>query len=660
MPLKTSEKISLKKKSAQELVGYLQSGKFELADLEELARGDSGFATVLQEALMLREQMPDPREQSDFDQLTAAVTNRVDEPETEVAVNAYLSKWDGRPYAVEHLAKARQYSERIRQRRSWKGLADRMGAVRDAYAATGQVPAPETVTAIQNFINFYGKQPMGADDVRQAADWLKEIKRMYARVVSESWKALFGPDGKLVSLQELDNFLKTMPVDESIRAQADEYAWDWVNRQTDLLGAAMSYDAVFQHRGAHTGQVQRLREGAQEWEMYSQLDIYSIINFLEANPNHPFAGVAGQRIQELKAEALAAMRANPTVVPVADFRHMLESPYFTREELMEASGMDEAMLQSNVYNYENIMASLPPLPNSESTFGGGLGEEGITDIVLFGIQSSGKTCVLSGLLRHDNMWFDQRRYSGDYGMTLKAYADNGFAVSGTPGDFVATIKAEVSRLDDRYNYKFNLFEMAGEAFRTGIAHGVDQYGRPALSFDDMGVNAAEILRTGNDKVFFLVVDPTATLRQEGEQKQALEALLSLMFGDENGYNPNEDVMRRVKGLHFIVTKSDMLPPGDPREHAHRKVLEVLNIATRDKLVEGCRRFGINASKDPELNGRPRVFPFSLGHFTVGNMFRYDPTGSATMLRVICDYCSPERKGGFAQKFRGFFTKSYLK
>lgn len=41
MPLKTSEKISLKKKTAQELVVYLQAGKFDMADLEELAHSDA-------------------------------------------------------------------------------------------------------------------------------------------------------------------------------------------------------------------------------------------------------------------------------------------------------------------------------------------------------------------------------------------------------------------------------------------------------------------------------------------------------------------------------------------------------------------------------------------------------------------------------------------
>ncbi len=659
MPLKTSEKIALKKKSANELVVYLQTGKFALADLEDLAASDAGFHNVLREALVLRDQLPDPNEGIEFEQLTAAVTNRVDDPDTEKALNDYFSKWDGRPYAAEHLAQARTYAERLRERKSWISLQERMAQAREGYASSGALPPGELITAMRNFIDVHGKLPAASDDVRQTLQWMQEIKNMYSRVVSDRWAALFGPDGKLRDIRELDNFLKTMPVDDSIRAKADDYAWEWVNRQSDILGAAETYDAMFLRRGRHSGSVARLRDSAAEWQMYSQLDIYSIINFLEANPNHPYAAVAGQRIQELKGEALAAMKANPTTIPVPEFRRMLESPYFTKEELMEASGLDEAMLQSNVYDYENVLASLPPLPNSESRYGSGLGEEGITDVVFFGIQSTGKTCVLSGLLRHNNLWFDQRRYSGDYGAILKDYSDHGIAVSGTPGDFVATIKAEVAKFDDKYTYKFNLFEMAGEAFRTGIAHGHDQYGRPVLSFEDMGVNAAEILRSGNRKVFFLLVDPTAEYLQAKQQTQALEAMIALMFGDDNGYNSNADIMDSVDGLHFIVTKCDTLPPGDPRETAHRKVTEILNLATREKLIQGCIRHKINVSTDPALNGHPRVFPFSLGKFTVGNMFRYDPTGSSTILRVICDYCPPERPGSFGRQIRSYFTKPII-
>lgn len=659
MALTTSERISIKRKSADEIAEFIQNKRFSRQDLEELAKTDAAFAEVLRHACELLEQLPDPDEIAAFGELKAAITNDIDNPETETKLNTYLASWSQRASAAANVAEAQGFAQRITARKAFRELATRMEGARQAYASSGRLTTG-LGQAVRNFVQMHSATPYCSPDIQQAGMWMQELKGMYAKEISNRWAHLFGADGQLVSLEALDNFLRTMPVDSNMRTKADESAWAWVHRQPDLLDAANRYDTLFRSQGLHAGEVQRIRDGASQWQLYSQLDIFSIINFLEANPDHPFAEVAGERIRELKAEALAGLRENPAPVSVVDFRNMLNCRYFTKEELLEASGMDEEMLQSNVHNYENQLASLPPLPNSESTYGSGIGESGLTDVVFFGIQSSGKTCVLSGLLRHDNLWFDERRYSGDYGATLRAYAQKGFAVSGTPRNFVATIKAEVSNMDPRYIYKFNLFEMAGEDFRSGIAHGMDQYGRPALSFEDMGANAAEILRTGNDKVFFLLVDPTTDYLQRTQQEAALNALLSLMFGDGNGYNPNEDIMRRVQGLHFIITKSDTLRGnGDVRELARSKVHEILNAATRKKIVDGCIQYGINASKNPELNGHPRVFPFSLGRFTIGNMFRYDPAGASTILRVICDYCAPERKGGAGHKFRSFFTNPII-
>ncbi len=659
MPLKTSEKIALRKKTAQDLVNYIQGKKFSLDELSELAAEDAAFAVRLDEARQLLEQLPDPDEQHEFAALTAAVTNRVDEPETAAAVEAYLKRWQNRASAAEHVRKALMYGKRVDERKAFVPLKQRVKTEIDNYAATGRMPSAELSTAIGNFVHLWGNLASAEADIREAHGWLSSIQSVYSQIISQEWARLFDTDGRLRGIDELENFLRSLPVDERMRRQADEVAWQWVNGQPDMMAAAERYNAVFGQQGLHSGDVSRLRDYAGEWAMYANMDIYSIINFVETHPGHPFAAAAGRRIQELKEEALEAMRRNPTTVPVQDFRRMMDSPYFTRDELMQAAGLDENMYNSNILNYENLIASLPLAPSGESQYGAGLGEEGITDIVLFGINSSGKTCVLSGLLRHDKLWFDDHNYSGDYGRILNSYASNGIAVSGTPTNFVATIKAEVSRLDDRYIYKFNLFEMAGEAFRQGIAHGVDAYGRPLIKFDDMGTNAAQILKTGNDKVFFLLIDPTVSFTQLEQQKAALNAMVSLMFGDRNGSNPNEDVMKCVKGLHFIVTKSDTLPAGNLQQEALKRVRMILNSATCEKIIEGCREFGINASKNPELNGRPRVFPFSLGHFTIGNMFRYDPTGASTILRVICDYCSPERKGGIGMKIRSFFTTPFI-
>ena len=100
----------------------------------------------------------------------------------------------------------------------------------------------------------------------------------------------------------------------------------------------------------------------------------------------------------------------------------------------------------------------------------------------------------------------------------------------------------------------------------------------------------------------------------------------------------------------------MLPEPDRRKAALEVVRSVINHSDADYMVEQCRSYGINANKDPQLDGRPRVFCYSLGHFTIGNIFEYNPEGSDNIIKVICDYCSPTRKAGFWHGFRNFFTK----
>ena len=58
-------------------------------------------------------------------------------------------------------------------------------------------------------------------------------------------------------------------------------------------------------------------------------------------------------------------------------------------------------------------------------------------------------------------------------------------------------------------------------------------------------------------------------------------------------------MRRVEGLHFIVTKADTLAggPSQAREVVHG----ILNRGARESLVESCREYGINASDESELD-----------------------------------------------------------
>ena len=111
-------------------------------------------------------------------------------------------------------------------------------------------------------------------------------------------------------------------------------------------------------------------------------------------------------------------------------------------------------------------------------------------------------------------------------------------------------------------------------------------GKLVTSFADMGTQAPEILNNGNRKLFFILIDPTSEGREQALQAEAVNRLKSLMFGKVDGRNPNEAIMRRVEGLHFIVTKADTLAggPSQAREVLSLKFDGIVHIARRQRPV----------------------------------------------------------------------------
>ncbi len=217
--------------------------------------------------------------------------------------------------------------------------------------------------------------------------------------------------------------------------------------------------------------------------------------------------------------------------------------------------------------------------------------------------------------------------------------------------FVAVISCEIYKKDKKRELKvpFNLVDMAGEDFQNQIVQ-IDDLENATVSFASMGDGAPEILANSHDKVFFVLVDPTATGQREMIQKDAIRTLISLFE------NPtNRQIMSRVRGLHFIVTKADTLLD-NRQKSACRAVHKILNEATRTKLRNFCRDLGINSSTEQDLDGRPRVFCFSLGKFHPGNIYSGSQRDSETIINVISDYVVAERQETVGRKVRKFFTQ----
>ncbi len=656
MPLTAAIKHWLNRSNADAIAEKILAGPLKMPDLEAYAVENSDFSGTLEAIKLILESRPDPKEIKEF---TALQNMTGDDTALLAAVNAYLRSWRGKPSAAAHVAEAEGMERRITEKQKFATLSAEVERAFEANRTNGALPDPQLIKAIRDFNNAYRNEDYAAAEIAQCAAWGENIRTIMGDAARRDWALLVTPDGRLADFDGAVRFMNTYSLTDNRRAMLDDLMWNWALTQPDIQAGVNRYTSVWTSGGRHMADIARVARERSDWEnTLKRANIYTLINFVERNPNHTFAGKARERIDILKRDTLDEIRRAPNAYPYENFLELRRSGVFTDAELKDAAGASDALFE-RILNLPATLAALPPSPDDSTKFGTGLGEEGLTDVVFFGISSTGKTCLLSGLLLNDRVWFDERRYSGDYGSLLHSYARNGVALHGTPKNFIATIRACVLGPDNR-NYDFNLFEMAGEAFDDRIVNGIFADGGAITRFTEMGKGAPEIFQSPNPKIFFIVVDPTKPIDERETQVRAVNKLVSLMFGEENYENPNAEVMEKVVGLHFIVTKSDTLPASDSGSRvdaAHDAVCNIVNGATQKVIVEGCKSFGINASANIYMDGVPLVFAYSLGKFTVGNIFEYDRRGSDDVLDVISDYCM-ERRSGVVNKIRNFFTTPF--
>ncbi len=410
---------------------------------------------------------------------------------------------------------------------------------------------------------------------------------------------------------------------------------------------ASDYDTYFHHVGNHSAEIANLQNMSAEWQAVDQSDIFEVIDYLEDHPDSPFKESAKSLMEVLKRDEIDRMLTSPATYSDAKFRRLAGSGACSKEELVEAVGGSEEVYE-RIMNLPNEPVIEIPNPLDQLFTKGGVGQ---TDIVFFGMPSSGKTCVLTGLFASERLAADTSDWNGKYANALKKFGECMTAPPRTQTRFVAVISCEIYKKDKKRELKvpFNLVDMAGEDFQNQIVQ-IDDLENATVSFASMGDGAPEILANSHDKVFFVLVDPTATGQREMIQKDAIRTLISLFE------NPtNRQIMSRVRGLHFIVTKADTLLD-NRQKSACRAVHKILNEATRTKLRNFCRDLGINSSTEQDLDGRPRVFCFSLGKFHPGNIYSGSQRDSETIINVISDYVVAERQETVGRKVRKFFTQ----
>ena len=282
-------------------------------------------------------------------------------------------------------------------------------------------------------------------------------------------------------------------------------------------------------------------------------------------------------------------------------------------------------------------------------------QDGCIDVYLWGLPSTGKTCILQGLLSSSSLLLDLTSSGGSYAEALRQYTDYGMASPRTLDDSVTTLKTTI--ITDGHTpikYNVNFVEMSGHHILDMVEDNSEH------SKEENNSDIANLLHNDNRKVFFLIIDPTINnikLNREYDEYdeptgEKIHRLKYVVFNQKifmqqivNIFQDpaNSDILRKVDSIHIIITKADTF---GERLQRGEKALDYFNdhygINVTQPLVDLCEKYHINCNS----NFRPKLFTFSLGKFYVGGLYEYDPIDSELLINTITAFEPPYRKKTF--------------
>lgn len=483
--------------------------------------------------------------------------------------------------------------------------------------------------ALGSFISVYGSYPGNQTLVDSAR---LRLSSLTADVERNDW-------------EKIDDRSITALLTHRRKYQSTSHETDIDNRVWELTDKdnAMQVNRYIQEfpNGLHRVEAQDML-GAQElWKGVStDADLVTLSDYIQEESLSPFIPMATEMLQELKRAEIAKMLENPGTYKVDFLKLLIDEKIFSQQELI-AHGVCTAGTFDMLYNS-------PELPSIEQTENSNPQiAKGATDVFLFGIPSSGKTCVLMGLLGSKNFVYDNAASGpgGTYADNLSIYRRHNKAPGRTYGNFVAQIQGVVYRDNSETVYPINLIEMSGEEFAMKIALNPENL----VDFEDMGTGATKILTSDNRKIIFIVIDPTAdgliklssTLKDGSPVTRIVEQdiIITKMV---NMLIKNPKVLKNTNAIHFILTKSDTLGSRDERDKIAVERIRQLYGKTIMTLRDICKTYSINKSTDYQ----PSLFTFSLGEFHVGDLFEYDSYDADKLMNIVTSMAQGRKEKGF--------------
>lgn len=525
------------------------------------------------------------------------------------------------------------------------------------------VAAPESAIKeisdkLQLLINYIDRYPEGPK-IAEARSMHKRLDELSRSLQEEKdWGELF-MEMTQPSYEKLRAYLQKYP-NSVHKSELDEKMWNLTDKKSQPQYQRY-YDDWRNAGGKHVDEAKKQLDAFKEWNDGNNPDwdnIFKLKKFMDNYGVFVLINDVEAKFESKRRSVLADMKKHPEQY-ASKLSDYINEGIFTEKELIDegikrkGGGVDPKTLPE--------LGQFSAKPCFEAL-------EGSTDVYLFGIPNTGKTCLLMGLCGAGDRKFliDFKLKGGPYAAALKQYVDAGKVPGGTPGKFVTTINCDI--IENRKNRKgvdmdlkhhINFVEMSGEEFAHKLANNEE------TKLMDMGRGTRDLLRNKNRKVFFIVVDPTVDIvefdyyeevkdgdnvvdlkpvKEHIPQDICLAKFLTLFKLKEN-----KEFMKRVDAIHFIVTKADTLGDDvDERKTRARDLLMNKYGQVIGQLIEYCKD---TKRVNYATNYCPMVYPFSLGRFFADGGFDYDKKSSLKIVNVLRLNTAAVKRDTFIDKVR---------
>ena len=518
----------------------------------------------------------------------------------------------------------------------------------DALQASLSEVSESTLHKLEAYIRKYeGTRPDGnhVDEAIAKRNEIKDALRRDALATEETeWKAV-DPFSMMSLIGHLNKYPMSIHHDE-----IDNKVWNIIDKESEQQ--LQDYKVLFP-KGKYIEKATAMLEVLDEWMIVRDSgDISFVFQYIRKRPESPYIDKAYCLLMDLKHQEICRMRHEPNRYDVSRLLYLVQLGIFTVDELIS-----EGVMTENVWHTLNNIDVKNDLPDIYEAMQDSKVEcqDGCIDVYLWGLPSTGKTCILQGLLSSSSLLLDLTSSGGSYAEALRQYTDYGMASPRTLDDSVTTLKTTI--ITDGHTpikYNVNFVEMSGHHILDMVEDNSEH------SKEENNSDIANLLHNDNRKVFFLIIDPTINnikLNREYDEYdeqtgEKIHRLKYVVFNQKifmqqivNIFQDpaNSDIMRKVDSIHIIITKADTF---GERLQRGEKALDYFNdhygINVTQPLVDLCEKYHINCNS----NFRPKLFTFSLGKFYVGGLYEYDPIDSELLINTITAFEPPYRKKTF--------------